>query len=157
MKSPAKVLANRQAFRRGNVADENCPSREVLDHVTSRWGALVMLTLLEGTQRFSELVRGIGGVSEKMLAQTLKLLEADGLLVRTVYPTIPPKVEYSLTALGDEAATHIKELTDWVEDNVGAVMKCRAKASANAKRSLGNGDRLLKAMPSNAGNHLATR
>lgn len=116
-----------------------------------------MLTLLEGTQRFSELVRGIGGVSEKMLAQTLKLLEADGLLVRTVYPTIPPKVEYSLTALGDEAATHIKELTDWVEDNVGAVMKCRAKASANAKRSLGNGDRLLKAMPSNAGNHLATR
>jgi len=89
----------------------------------------VLLTLLGGTQRFSELVRGIGGVSEKMLAQSLKALEGDGLVLRTVYPTIPPKVEYSLTGLGCEAATHIKELTDWVEDNVGEVMKIRAKKS----------------------------
>jgi len=95
--------------------------------VTSRWGSLVLLTLLGGTQRFSELVRGIGGVSEKMLAQSLKALEADGLVLRTVYPTIPPKVEYCLTKLGAEAATHIKALTDWVEDNVGEVMKIRAK------------------------------
>ena len=89
----------------------------------------MLLTLLGGTQRFSELVRGIGGVSEKMLAQSLKALEGDGLVLRTVYPTIPPKVEYSLTGLGCEAATHIKELTDWVEDNVGEVMKIRAKKS----------------------------
>ena len=125
----AKVLVSRQRRRRGNLYDANCPSRIVLDHVTSRWGSLVLLTLLGGTQRFSELVRGIGGVSEKMLAQSLKALEGDGLVLRTVYPTIPPKVEYSLTGLGCQAATHIKELTDWVEDHVGEVMKIRAKKS----------------------------
>ena len=126
----AKVLVSRQRRRRGNLYDANCPSRIVLDHVTSRWGSLVLLVLLDGTQRFSELARGIGGVSEKMLAQTLQALEGDGLLVRTVYPTIPPKVEYSLTALGREAGVHIKTLTDWVEDNVSEVMRVRAKREA---------------------------
>ena len=84
-----------------------------------------MLTLLEGTQRFSELVRGIGGVSEKMLAQTLRALEADGFVKRTVYPTVPPMVEYSLTPMGLEVARHIKRLTDWVEQSVPAVMEAR--------------------------------
>jgi DNA-binding HxlR family transcriptional regulator len=129
MATPAKVLASRQRRRRGNLHDANCPSRIVLDHITSRWGSLVLLTLLDGTQRFSELVRGIGGVSEKMLAQSLKALEADGLVLRTVYPTIPPKVEYSLTNLGTEVAEHIKALTNWVEDNVSEIMRYRAKHS----------------------------
>lgn len=127
MQTTAKVLTSRQARRRGNLQDANCPSRSVLDHVTSRWGALVLLILLGGTQRFSELGRGIGGVSEKMLAQTLKVLEADGLVLRTVYPTVPPKVEYGLTALGGEVAHHIKTLTDWVEDHVAEVLKFRSK------------------------------
>lgn len=130
MPQPAKVLITRQRRRKGNLYDANCPSRIVLDHVTSRWGSLVLLVLLDGTLRFSELARSIGGVSEKMLAQTLQALEADGLLLRTVYPTIPPKVEYSLTRLGGEAATHIKALTNWVEDNVAEVMSIRAKRSA---------------------------
>jgi len=98
----------------------------VLDHVTSRWGSLVLLLLLGGTQRFSELARGIGGVSEKMLAQTLKALEADGLLLRTVYPTIPPKVEYTLTRLGSEAAVHVRSLTDWVEENTSEILEIRS-------------------------------
>ena len=127
MTAPAKVLASRQKRRKGNVYDAHCPSRSVLDHVTSRWGSLVLLVLLEGKQRFSELARGIGGVSEKMLAQTLQTLEADGFLVRTVYPTIPPKVEYHLTQLGHEAGMHIKALTDWVEDNVSEVLRTRSK------------------------------
>lgn len=126
----AKVLLSRQKRRKGNLYDADCPSRIVLDHVTSRWGSLVLLVLLDGTLRFSELARTIGGVSEKMLAQTLQTLEADGLLLRTVYPTIPPKVEYSLTRLGCEAAMHIKTLTDWVEDNVSSVMSIRAKRAA---------------------------
>jgi DNA-binding HxlR family transcriptional regulator len=129
MPTLAKVLASRQRRRRGNLHDANCPSRVVLDHITSRWGSLVLLTLLNGTQRFSELVRGIGGVSEKMLAQSLKALEADGLVLRTVYPTIPPKVEYGLTKLGHEVAEHIKTLTNWVEDNVSEVMRHRTKYS----------------------------
>lgn len=129
MSGPAKVLISRQKRRRGNLYLADCPSRSVLDHVTSRWGSLVLLVLLDGTLRFSELARTIGGVSEKMLAQTLQALEADGLLLRTVYPTIPPKVEYRLTRLGSEAALHIKALTDWVEDNVSDVLTIRAKRS----------------------------
>jgi len=130
MATPAKVLTSRQRRRKGNLYDANCPSRVVLDHITSRWGSLVLLTLLDGTQRFSELVRGIGGVSEKMLAQSLKALEADGLILRTVYPTIPPKVEYSLTNLGSEVAEHIKTLTNWVEDNVSEIMRLRTRHSS---------------------------
>ncbi|NYF90477.1 helix-turn-helix domain-containing protein [Tunturiibacter empetritectus] len=130
MATQAKVLASRQRRRKGNLYDANCPSRVVLDHITSRWGSLVLLTLLDGTQRFSELVRGIGGVSEKMLAQSLKALEADGLVLRTVYPTIPPKVEYSLTSLGTEVADHIKTLTNWVEDNVSEIKRHRTKHSS---------------------------
>ncbi|RXH55912.1 winged helix-turn-helix transcriptional regulator [Granulicella sibirica] len=127
MATAAKVLTSRRSRRKGNLYDAQCPSRIVLDHVTSRWGSLVLLVLIDGTQRFSELGRAIGGVSEKMLAQTLQTLEADGLLLRTVYPTIPPKVEYSLTRLGTEAALHIRTLTNWVEDNVSTVMQFRSK------------------------------
>ena len=135
MASQSKVLASRQRRRKGNVHDEDCPSRGILNHVTSRWGCLVILVLLDGTQRFSELARGIGGVSEKMLAQTLQTLEADGFLLRTVYPTIPPKVAYRLTPLGREVGAHIKTLTDWVEDHVPEVLGNRS-GSAETKKSL---------------------
>jgi DNA-binding HxlR family transcriptional regulator len=127
MEATSRVLATRQRRRKGNVYDANCPSRIVLDHVTSRWGTLILLVLLDGTHRFSELARTIGGVSEKMLAQTLQTLEADGLLIRTVYPTIPPKVEYSLTPLGHQAALHVRTLTNWVEENLPNVLKHHSK------------------------------
>jgi len=116
--------------RKGDLYSADCPSRGVLDHVTSRWGSLVLIVLLEKTYRFSELRRKIGGVSEKMLAQTLQALEADGFLLRTVYPTIPPKVEYNLTPLGYGIAPHMKALTEWVESNLPKVMQARAKISA---------------------------
>ena len=80
-----------------------CPSRDVLDHVTSRWGVLVLLALSEEMHRFSALRRKIGGGSEKMLSQTLTTLEADGFVQRTAYPEVPPRVEYRLTPLGREA------------------------------------------------------
>ncbi|MBB5059953.1 DNA-binding HxlR family transcriptional regulator [Granulicella aggregans] len=130
METTSRVLASRQSRRRGNVYDANCPSRIVLDHVTSRWGTLILLVLLDGTHRFSELARAIGGVSEKMLAQTLQTLEADGLLIRTVYPTIPPKVEYSLTKLGTEAALQVRTLTNWVEENVSTILKLQSKRAS---------------------------
>ncbi|WP_263382858.1 winged helix-turn-helix transcriptional regulator [Granulicella arctica] len=135
METAAKVLASRQERRRGNVYDANCPSRNVLDHVTSRWGSLVLLVLLDGKLRFSELARRIGGVSEKMLAQSLRTLETDGFLLRTVYPTIPPKVEYCLTPRGREAGMHIKTLTDWIEDNVSDVLQDHSKR-AEVQQSL---------------------
>lgn len=111
--------------RRGDLYTADCPSRGVLDHVTSRWGSLILVMLLDGTHRFSELARRIGGVSERMLAHTLHALEGDGFVARCVYPTKPPKVEYSLTPLGHEVATHVRALTGWVEDHVAEVMRFR--------------------------------
>jgi len=127
MAQRSRLVAKVQRARKGNLRVADCPSRTVLDHVTSRWGSLVLLLLMDGTQRFSELARGIGGVSEKMLAQTLRALEADGLLLRNVIPAIPPKVEYSLTRTGREVALHIKSLTDWIEENTPEILAIRSK------------------------------
>lgn len=106
-----------------------CPSRDVLDHVTSRWGVLVLIALGEEMQRFSALRRKIGGVSEKMLAQTLTTLEADGFVQRTAYPEVPPRVEYRLTPLGQEVAERVQGLVDWLEGNLPRVLKARARRS----------------------------
>lgn len=86
--------------------------------MTSRWGVLVLIGLEGKTCRFSELKRAIGGVSERMLAQTLQWLEADGLVLRTPYDVVPPHVEYSLTPLGVEAAERVRLLADWIETNL---------------------------------------
>nr|WP_184575729.1 helix-turn-helix domain-containing protein [Streptomyces zagrosensis] len=102
-----------------------CPSRLVLEHVTSRWGVLALAALLERTHRFSELRRRVGGVSEKMLAQTLQTLERDGFVHREAYPVIPPRVEYSLTALGEEAAHQVWALARWSERRVPEVLAAR--------------------------------
>lgn len=118
-------LADR--VRRGDLLSPACPSRDVLKHVTSRWGVLVMVALKDGTRRFSELRRGVGGVSEKMLAETLQALQADGFVDRQARPVVPPHVEYSLTPLGRELALRIEALADWIEDNLPRVLDARAK------------------------------
>ena len=105
-----------------NVLAAECPSRQVLSHLTSRWGTLVMLVLLTGTHRFSALRRRIGGVSERMLAQTLQQLESDGFVHRQVYDVVPPHVEYSLTPLGREAGAHLAALTGWIEDALPRIL-----------------------------------
>jgi len=115
-------VQTRPPLLRGDLSSQLCPSRTVLDHLSSRWGTLVLRTLLGGTRRFSQLRREVGGVSEKMLAQTLQALERDGLVERTAYPVIPPKVEYRLTDLGREAATHIDVLLTWIEDRVPRIL-----------------------------------
>jgi DNA-binding HxlR family transcriptional regulator len=116
-------------IRKGNLFAPDCPTRLVLDDVTSRWGALVLVLLLEDTYRFSELAYRIGGVSEKMLAQTLRALEADGFVLRTVYPTKPPKVDYCLTSMGRELAGRMQALTGYIEQNVGYIMASRARTA----------------------------
>ena len=116
---------------RGDVFAEACPSREILRHVTSRWGVLVLVGLLAGTHRFSQLRRKIGGVSEKMLAQTLDWLEGDGLVLRVSQPVVPPHVEYTLTPLGEEVARRMEDLTDWIEANVPRVLEGRGSALPN--------------------------
>jgi len=111
-----------------------CPSREVLKHVTSRWGVLVLLALESDTHRFSELRRTIGGVSERMLAQTLQWLERDGLVNRVAYEVVPPHVEYSLTPLGRQAAARVRALADWIETSVPRITKTWADADASEAR-----------------------
>ena len=129
LSSGARAGAASSSAPQGNLYDANCPTRGVLDHVTSRWGSLVLVLLLERTFRFSELARAVGGVSQKMLAQSLQALESDGFVLRTVYPTKPPKVEYSLTPLGPDVALHVQALTSWVEQNVPIILQHRAKSS----------------------------
>jgi DNA-binding HxlR family transcriptional regulator len=129
----AETLA--QHMLRGELFAADCPSREVLKHVTSRWGVLVLVALLMGTHRFSELRRKIGGVSEKMLAQTLQWLEGDGFVLRKSYDVVPPHVEYSLTPMGVEAARQVEALADWIEANLGRIMDGR-RAREDAPEAL---------------------
>ncbi len=110
-----------EALAAGNVFADLCPSRIILNHITSRWGVLVLVALLAGTHRFSELRRKIKGVSERMLAQTLQTLESDGFVTRHSLPVVPPHVEYNLTPLGVEVAEQVRNLVDWIEHNVGRV------------------------------------
>ncbi|MFJ1973062.1 winged helix-turn-helix transcriptional regulator [Streptomyces sp. NPDC087903] len=102
-----------------------CPYRLVLEHVTSRWGVLVLIELMERPYRFSELRRAIGRVSEKMLTQTLQTLERDGLVHRDAKPVIPPRVDYSLTDLGREAAQQVRGLAMWTSRRMPEVEESR--------------------------------
>jgi len=112
-------------LRRGELLSSDCPSREVLKHVTSRWGVLVLMVLLEQTCRFSDLRRRVDGVSEKMLAQTLQWLASDGFVIRTAYDEVPPHVDYRLTPLGEEVARQVTSLADWIEVNLPRILSSR--------------------------------
>lgn len=124
--APEAPLTLSAQMLRGNLFAEQCPSREVLKHVTSRWGVLVLVALLAGTHRFSDLRRKVSGVSEKMLAQTLQWLEGDGFVLRRSYPVVPPHVEYSLTPLGQEVGLRVQGLADWIELNLPSILQARA-------------------------------
>lgn len=113
------------AAGRGDVFDSTCPARTVLDHVSSKWAVLVLVALRTAPLRFSALRRTVGGVSEKMLAQTLRTLEADGFVHREVAATTPPQVTYSLTALGHELTGHLTGLLDWIDTRLPDVLAAR--------------------------------
>jgi DNA-binding HxlR family transcriptional regulator len=111
--------------RTPDVLSEKCPSRQALNHVTSRWGVLVLIVLQSGTHRFSSLRRRIGGVSERMLAQTLRVLEEDGFVHRTALPVVPPHVEYNLTPLGRMVAEKVHALARCIEGNLDHILIAR--------------------------------
>ncbi|GGO99979.1 hypothetical protein GCM10012280_67670 [Wenjunlia tyrosinilytica] len=126
-----------------DVYDRNCPSRGILEHVTSRWGVLVLAALLDGTHRFSELRRRVMGVSEKMLAQTLQTLERDGFVLREAHPVIPPHVDYSLTPTGEDVARQVASLARWCETSLPRVEAARSvydaqKAASHSAAALGS-------------------
>lgn len=105
------------------VLQAGCPSRTVLDHVTSKWGVLILVALARGPQRWSELRRRAEGISEKMLAQTLKTLEGDGFVHRDAQPVIPPRVDYSLTALGQELVQRLLPLVTWIGEHADGIVQ----------------------------------
>lgn len=105
---------------------ESCPVRNVLDRLSDKWTILVILVLGENTEmRFNEIHKRIGDVSEKMLTVSLRKLEADGLISRHIYPVIPPKVEYKLTALGRELLPLIDTITQWADQHMQQILQNR--------------------------------
>jgi DNA-binding HxlR family transcriptional regulator len=116
--------------RPGNVLDPDCPSRLVLDRLSEKWTGLVILALDERTLRFTELRARIGGVAPKVLSQTLRNMERDGLVRRRAYAEVPPRVEYSLTALGRSLCEPLQAVQDWAERNVAKVLAARERADA---------------------------
>ena len=103
-----------------------CPLRDILDRVGDKWSVLVVLLLQDGRMRFSDLRRAIEGISQRMLTQTLRQLERDGLVSRTVYPSVPVRVEYALTALGETLTEPLSALAEWAQTNRDAILLNRA-------------------------------
>lgn len=111
------------------------PIREILDRVGDKWSLYIIASLYDGPLRFSMIKREVVGISQRMLTLTLRSLERDGLLTRTVYPTVPPRVEYQLTALGRSLRAPIVTLLDWAIDNRSRMEKARALYDGQAART----------------------
>ncbi len=115
-----------------DVLNADCPTRLLLDRIGDKWSALILLLLGEGTQRFNALRRRIGGISQKMLSQTLRTLERDGLVTRTVAATMPVSVTYAITPMGSELLGALRATIDWAEARMGAVAAAQAAFDARA-------------------------
>lgn len=111
----------------GNVYTAGCPTRQVLDRIADKWTALIVGLLGAGPQRFTALHRQMNGISHKMLSQTLRSLERDGLVTRTVYAEVPPRVEYALTSLGQTLCEPLAAIRRWSEANIGAIVQAQAR------------------------------
>jgi DNA-binding HxlR family transcriptional regulator len=108
-----------------NLYDPDCPSRQVLDRIGDTWSVLIVASLADGPLRYSDLAAKIGGISPKMLTQTLRGLERDGMLSRTVFPEVPPHVEYELTGLGESLLALMGGLQAWAEGHISDVTQAR--------------------------------
>lgn len=118
-------MVNEGIRRPPNVLDAHCPSRQALDLIADKWTMLVVKELAEGIQRYGALHRSIGGISQKMLTQTLRALERDGLVVRTVYPVVPPKVDYALTPLGETLIEPLTAIAAWTSRHMDEIVQAR--------------------------------
>jgi DNA-binding HxlR family transcriptional regulator len=116
---------------RGDAFDADCPTRVVLDRIGDKWTVLVVSALSTGTLRFTQLRARLGNVAPKVLTQTLRALERDGVLTRTVYAQVPPRVEYQLTELGHSLVTPIAAIQEWAECHVGQVLAAREQHDLN--------------------------
>ena len=128
-----------RANEKPSVFNARCGAQQVLERIADRWTALVIYALADGTKRYSELQRTIGGVSQKMLTQTLRNLERDGLVGRRVYPVIPPKVEYSLTPLGRTLIEPLRAICRWAEKHLAELEQSRARSHGRTTATLVRG------------------
>lgn len=113
-----------------SVYERDCPSRQVLDRIGDTWSLLIIGSLADGSRRYTELAQRIDGVSPKMLTQTLRGLERDGLVIRTVHAVVPPRVDYELTALGRSLLDLVAGLEIWAETNMDEVLRARSAYDA---------------------------
>jgi DNA-binding HxlR family transcriptional regulator len=125
---PTMTAAQRREQERAayNAYVASCPSRQMLDALSDKWVTLVLTALADGTRRYSELARTIAGVIQKMLTQTLRALERDGLITRTVTASVPVRVDYELTPLGQSILPVVRAIKDWAETHIEQVHAARA-------------------------------
>lgn len=131
--SNIKVTAGLQAIGKARIRGwnahtldpENCPVRQVLDHVSAKWPVLILIVLGEKPHRFNELLRALPDISKRMLTQSLRNLERDGIVHRKVFDTKPPSVIYSLTDLGEGFLPHLLSVVDWAEDSMEEIQQAR--------------------------------
>ena len=121
------LLNREQPGATDGIYAANCPTRTVLDHVASKWGVLVLVALAHESLRWGELRRTVEGISEKMLASTLRTLEADGFVLREAQATIPPRVDYSLTPLGRDLADRMLPLMDFIAEHATSIVAGSAR------------------------------
>lgn len=117
-----------------NVYASKCPTREVLDLIANKWTVLIINCLYDDKRRFSQLQKKIEGISQKMLTQTLRNLESNGLVSRTVIPSVPIRVEYELTALGKTLCEPLRKITGWAEHNIDRIKQARSVFAHKAKQ-----------------------
>lgn len=116
--------------QRCDVFNDECPSRQVLDRIADKWTTLVIYALSDGTLRYGELQRRVKGVSQKMLTQTLRSLERDGLVARKIHPVVPPMVEYTLTPLGRSLEKPLEAICQWAESHLPELVAARRKSAS---------------------------
>ena len=127
--APTEIAARMRASRRAYADPADCPVRNVLDQLADKWSVLIVTTLAERPYRFGALKREIGGISQRMLTQTLRDLTTDGLIERRVFPTTPPSVEYRLTPLGESFLAPLGALVRWAFENQATIRAARAGAA----------------------------
>jgi DNA-binding HxlR family transcriptional regulator len=129
-----RLRAKRTDADEGDLFDPDCPTRLVLDRIGDKWTVLVVLLLSDGPMRFTELRSHLGRVAPKVLTQTLRRMERDGLVTREIFAEVPPRVDYGLTALGHSLLEPIAAIADWAEINVGRITTAQAAYDATHQR-----------------------
>lgn len=127
---PAQVLARFWEWKSEELDSNACPVRDVLDRISEKWTTLLLVLLAEEPKRFSQLQRGVPDISKRMLTQSLRNLERDGLISRTVYATKPPSVEYALTEVGQSVMVPLSYLLQWADSNHDSIRAARAQYDA---------------------------